>query len=748
MRRAIGLLSACAWLAVAQAQPPADSPSGAPQLEGPPAARSQSAPPAQTLERIEISRDRDSDVRRASTASRIVIGREEIDRHGDSSIAETLRRLPGVTSGGRPGRGGEPRMRGMGGGYTQILINGERMPPGFSLDSLPPEQVERIEIMRAPTAEHGARAIAGTINIVLREALVKRLNELRLNVATERGLVQPQATLTRNDTIGDGAYNVTLTVNRYDGRDDIDNRSLVEDRATGAPLLDQRETGTSRNQRESLHLNGRLQWRPVAGSSLELRPLVIASRSGNDSSLDLQQPIGIAPPPYAHAESSADSRFSMLRLNAQGQQRLTENTRLELRGHASGSRWHRDSLRQEFDGGGLEVREIDERTRSRDRGWSAAGKLSHKTAAEHGLVSGWEAESTTRSQRRTTLENGRPQVADLGEVFDASTQRLAAYVQDEFNPTRSTSVSAGLRWERISTRSDGASGGVRNRSDVWTPLLHAVWRPHEDARDQIRVSLTRSYRSPRLDELIARPSISLRYPLPSGNIATSPDWAGNPDLQPELARGIDIAYERHFANGGVLSANIFHRRIADLIRTITELEDVAWADVPRWVTRPRNVGTATVQGIELEAKLRLDELSADAPPLAIHANLSLFRSRVDSVPGPDNRIDQQPRATANLGAEYRPRAVPLRIGASVNWTPASTIRRSEIQSGTTSRKVVADAFVLWLIDADTRLRFSIGNAVPRDFVSSNTVLAEGQRQSSFNSGATHVSVAVRLEMKL
>ena len=81
-------------------------------------------------------------------------------------------------------------MRGMGGGYTQILVNGERMGPGFSLDELPPEQVERIEVLRA----HGRvrhRAVAGTINVVLREAYRRRLNELRVGGQLERGLISP-----------------------------------------------------------------------------------------------------------------------------------------------------------------------------------------------------------------------------------------------------------------------------------------------------------------------------------------------------------------------------------------------------------------------------------------------------------------------------------------------------------------------------------------------------------------------------
>ena len=129
--------------------------------------------------------------RRQSTAAKIIIGREEIDRFGDSTLGDVLKRLPGVTIQGRPGRGGAIRLRGLGSGYTQILLDGERVPPGFSLDSLTPEQIERIEILRAPTAETGARAIAGTINIITREGYTRRVNDVRLTAAYENGKVQP-----------------------------------------------------------------------------------------------------------------------------------------------------------------------------------------------------------------------------------------------------------------------------------------------------------------------------------------------------------------------------------------------------------------------------------------------------------------------------------------------------------------------------------------------------------------------------
>ena len=98
-----------------------------------------------------------------------------------------LDKRPGVTIGGRPGRGGEIRMRGLGNGYTQVLLNGERPPAGFSMDSLSPDQVERVEIMRGPVAEHSTQAIAGTINIVLREGQKANPDDLKLTRSQEHG---------------------------------------------------------------------------------------------------------------------------------------------------------------------------------------------------------------------------------------------------------------------------------------------------------------------------------------------------------------------------------------------------------------------------------------------------------------------------------------------------------------------------------------------------------------------------------
>jgi iron complex outermembrane receptor protein len=241
-----------------------------------------------------------------------------------------------------------------------------------------------------------------------------------------------------------------------------------------------------------------------------------------------------------------------------------------------------------------------------------------------------------------------------------------------------------------------------------------VWKLDPGRRDQIRASLTRSYRAPSLQDLISRPAISSRYAPPGPNVATSPDRLGNPGLRPELATGIEVAYEKYLPEGGVFSANLFHRRITDLIRNVTELEVVSYAAVPRWVSRPQNLDSARVTGLELEAKFRLDELIADAPQVSVRSNLSLFRSHVEGIPGPDNRIDRQPKATGNLGADYRLRSVPVQVGGSIHWVPAYRLQTTETQSSINSARRTIDLYALWTIDRNTRLRFSASNVLPRE----------------------------------
>lgn len=743
-------------------QPPSAAASAASAASA--AARPGSQAPAagrQQLDRVEVSGGpSDEAVRRASTASKIIIGREEIERFGDSSVGETLKRLPGVTTGGRPGRGGEVRMRGMGGGYTQILVNGERMPPGFSLDQLPPDQVERIEVLRAPTAEYGARAVAGTINVVLREALQKRLNDLRLGLGSERGLFNPGVSWTRNDKLDDrgGAYNLSINAQQSRNRDDSVSTALTRELASGQQSL-LRTLGESEDQRRNLHMTARLQWKLDGGDALSLQPFLMAGRSESESRARLErEPLQLPLPAnqFDSSESRSSNRMEMLRFNSQWTHRIDEDSRLELRASAGAGRGESDSLRQEHRSGTPAPSRVQQDLgESRDRSWSLNGKFSRQLENEHSLVAGLEGEGTRREQERRCLQNGLPcqGLLEFGDELAASTQRVAVYAQDEWNVGKQWSFYAGLRGETIATRSTAASYAVSHRASVWTPLLHGVWKFDEKSRDQIRASLTRSYRSPNLQDLIARPSINAFYPCPAdglcgANEVNHADRSGNPELRPELATGIDIAYERYLSKGGLISASFFARRISDLMRNVTSLQTVSWATVPRWVSRPLNIGRASTLGLELEAKFRLDEFIADAWPVNLRSNLSLFRSRVEGIPGPNNRLDQQPRATANLGFDYKLRSLPLSLGAGLNWTPANTVQQTLLTEASSSRKLVLDAFALWNINRETQLRLSASNLAPLDYTNGSVTTTSDEQVISKGGGRSYTSWQLRLEMKV
>ena len=718
------------------------------------------------MQRIEINAERVSDTeqRRRATAAKIVVGREEIDKYGDATLGEVLRRLPGVTTPGAPGRGGPPRMRGLGNGFTQLLIDGQPIPRGFSLESITPEQVERIEILRAPTAETGARAIAGTINIITREGYRRRSNDLRLGVASEHGQLSPGLNWTHNDSAGALTYNISASAFSRRSIDESDTRTTVEDLTDGALLEDRSSHARTQGRRQGLNLTTRLQWRlGTAGDSLMLQPQLFHAESHSDSRFDLFQALRRPSTPlfYDEGDTAADSRFTNARLAGQWRQRIGD-VRLEADGSGGSFRSSNHSLRQEFAGGTpAPLRTLDDAIQAHQTTLNLTLKASTLVGgdvavpgSEHRLVSGLEVESIERNESRTTLQDGAPLLVDFGDDLKASSLRVAGYGQDEWTIDPHWSAYAGLRWEGIETQGDAADGlRPTNRSSVWTPLAHAVWKPDPKGRDQVRFSLTRSYRSPTLSALLARPAISRDYPIAGPNIPNAPDSVGNPKLKPELATGIDIALERYLEGGGILSANLFHRNIQNLIRGVTTLQPVSYSPMPRYVRQQRNIGDATTTGIELEAKFRLDQLISGAPRVELRNNLSVYDSRVKSIPGPDNRLDQQARASANFGADYRLRALPLTLGGNVNWVPGYTTRVDVDQTVTVSRKTVWDAYALWTFNPAVAVRLLGSNLDPRDYSSITADDGPGtaggtERTTVASRGPSYVNLQIRLELKI
>jgi len=113
--------------------------------------------------------------RAGSTVS--VVRREDIEKSSPGTVADVLRKVPGLTVEERGGAGGQTlvRLRGAEAQHTLVLIDGIRVnDPASARDTfdfalLSLGDVERIEVLRGPqSALYGSDAMGGVINIVTR----------------------------------------------------------------------------------------------------------------------------------------------------------------------------------------------------------------------------------------------------------------------------------------------------------------------------------------------------------------------------------------------------------------------------------------------------------------------------------------------------------------------------------------------------------------------------------------------------
>ncbi len=139
-----------------------------------------------------------------------------------------------------------------------------------------------------------------------------------------------------------------------------------------------------------------------------------------------------------------------------------------------------------------------------------------------------------------------------------------------------------------------------------------------------------------------------------------------------------------------------------------------------------------------------------APPVELRNNLSIFRSRVRDVPGPDNRLDEQPHATANLGADHRFRGTPLTLGGSLNLTPGYRTQLSDTDAVRAGRKRQFDAYALWVFNPGVQLRLLASNLAAEDHLAdrSSQQATRGITELKTSTTPSYANWQLRLELKL
>jgi outer membrane receptor protein involved in Fe transport len=689
------------------------------------------------VQQVEVHGSLDAyDPRRDDTASKIVVNHDEIVKYGDTNVLDVLKRVPGVTVSGNGGRGSEVRMRGLGGGYTQILINGEKAPPGFTLDSLAPDLIERIEVLRAASAEFSTQSIAGTINIVLKKTVKAGQRELKVGYSHSHDFKGPNANLQLDDKAGRLAWSVAANVTREHFSRMVYN---VEEHVDPAGSEDGLRLGSlpESGHITRLNLSPRLIWNLENGDTLIFQTFVNINHFQNDVHTLVDTELG-PPPAYPDLDRTMSNDNKLLREEVNWTHKYASGAKLDAKLSATAGAASNAMYRAGAGSPGVGALHELVQSNNNVRGMNTMGKITSASWEGHALAFGWDGGYQTSHDARRDRDYYQPDVSLPGgdEFYTANVARLAVYSQDEWNVTPHWSVYLGARWEGIQTRVEGNTfAAAHNRSTVLSPLFQTLYKLPNTKGDQLRFALTRTYRAPVVQSLIPHRFNSVN------NNQTDPDSIGNPNLKPELALGVDAGWEHYWSEGALVSVSASARNIDNNTRNQTVF------DGSRWVSLPMNTGHARARGLELEAKFPLKAVIDTTTALDLRGSLSRNWSSVDSIPGPNNRLLNQTPLSATLGADYKLGA--FITGGSFVFKNGGEVRLSANQVSYESVRRDLDLYALWKLNPKTQLRLAASNLLGQDYIneSSYTVAGGGtQRSRTIYPGSPMLRAT--LEMKL
>lgn len=603
---------------------------------------------------------------------------EYFQRFEPLTAGDMLKRVPSVAFVSDVLEYDGARLRGLDPGYTQILINGKKVPGAgadrsFFVDRIPAEMVERIEIVRASSANRSGDAVAGAINIVLRNAYEFDGGYARVGgLYFDDGKVKPTYGAV---TSGDFAGGRMLAGFNVQGRYNPKRKRSDRYDAPGEDYADREDQSDIRNGTDySANLSFT---RELGASELKLDAMyVMTDRSENEMSKE-------------YAAFTGTSLSDLLSYNRQRVQIDQHNAVLGLSyefDHLGGES-EIDLDYADFSDGRFDTEEEiryragqnpprfrdyqGERllTGNDDREWSL--KLEHKRdvgAAE--MQFGLDLNDKERDNHLATSEveaDGAGLPLPAYDEFDETASRISERRLDPYlmftGESGAFDWEAGLRYE--STSVDIRSDDLRFDNDYaeLLPSVHLRWNLSD--LDRVNFSVSRSLRRPGFNQVLPV--------LLEGEYGDN-DFIGNPLLEPETANGIDLGFERRLGVDGIVGVNVFYRDVRDLIEVVNtgEPSDEALSnyeddvdefldenpgadenspgypafDPDSFLYTVANVGDGFVYGIEFDLSTPLSAFGLD--DTGVFLNYSWLDSEVEDEIG-ERMFNDQAKSVFNVG---------------------------------------------------------------------------------------------------
>lgn len=616
---------------------------------------------------------------------------EYFQRFEPLTAGDALRRVPSITFLSDVLESDGPRLRGLAPSYTQLLINGERVPGGetdrsFFLDRIPAELIERVEIVRSSSARRTGDSIAGALNIVLRDGYDVDGGYIRGGALHyDDGEIKPTFGAVYGTEAGPGR--LILGVNaqgRYNPKEKFSLRygdSPENNPNFQEEEFDNREDQSDVRDGEDYSVNGRYDVELAGGGRFDFGAfLTVTDREESERSFEYDDPTAISGPVSDGGNLLTDNQQlqqidQTSSLIDGGYERDAFGGKFDIRLAFASYDEDRVNNEDEMDfedfeiGQELELTDIqdDEVTVKLSQSWD----LSDTLDIEIGLYA-------QDKQRDTVIQAGDQDVAFSGgwdqfaqEPFDLRTSdpdvepidagvstidetRLDLFAVLNGDNGGAFAWEAGVRYETTDTTIDDLVTPQTVDNDYDFVLPSASLRFELTENDRINASAAMTVRRPEFN--------NLNPALLEAEIEDD-DFLGNPLLEPETAVGFDLGYERRLAaGGGVFGINVFFRTVEDLIELVNT--GVEGSEGPGFVVyQPQNVGDGDVWGVELDLSTSLGVFGWDNT--GVFANYSWLDSEVDDFLGTRRFNDQSdfvfsvgfiqslPQIKAAFGVSYR-----------------------------------------------------------------------------------------------
>lgn len=693
---------------------------------------------------IEASRD--------VIAGKIIVGKQRIAESGLQNIGELLRREPAISVGkdGRIGLLGLP-------GYTQILVDGAPYSGDpFSLDLV---HIDRIEIVKSSTASSGPFGIAGTINIVRKRAEHRAYRTLRAGGSTTSGRMGADMAWSSNQVAQDGpfSYQLSLSANRKPTRGDsryAETRQAVDtpDQPLHEPAYLPTYSGerSTRGAVETLTVGTELTWGLAADHKLSLSPDAARIRIVSAGTEQRHW----ADSRWFAGTTRNDETMTGYSLPLRWNWRVDADSSLIVKLSRNRSRLDVDAFRTDsWSAGGPFLRQASQRRRMTDSFLDLEYFKEFDTG--HELTLGARLLRNEEDIGWTDTLNGRPDtsLAVLGNASASRTDGRRLFVQDEWRIDRTFALNLGTSVEQRRYALDEGAASSRTRFTMWSPSAHLSKKIAGNSKRQIRLSVARSFQPPSLVQLQLHPILNPFAPCAPGmpcdaNTIDTADGSGSPDLQPERALGLNLSYTRGVGKDSELVLELYKREIENKIGSEFGLETVPWASAPRYVYRPANLGQARVRGLNIEGRIAGKDLWKSAPDWEVHGSLGWTRSRLDDVPGPDNRLAGQSPFRAKLGASLAMRSLPVKLGVEASYLPGDWLRSNLSERVYQSSKTTLGASAAWTLGRQARLSIHADDLVQRSSRGIHEYLGSAEILRRDSSSPNHARWTIRFETKL